>query len=1239
MLHEGDFTMVGSPKFLRWSVEAVCAVSTSLLVVVLAGACSNGPGEGSDLEDTGEMDAGITDASDVDEKTDTPEDTSQTDGGDTGEGSFLCSSCSEDSDCGGPDDQCRELDGEQVCTRACDLQAEEDPCPDEYQCARVSQVSDQGQCVPDQLTCSDFCEQTDCEDGKVCDPLLKECREPLSLCDTRCTVDSVCGDGPEDQCLSLSSENESQQERICSTACDPQGDVSECPVDYRCVALEPDNEESPGVCFPLAGTCVDRCADTDCPEGQNCNATTGQCEPSEYGACEVGCESNAQCGGQEDWCLNLLDSEQPHCYEDCSDTGDSCPSGYDCLPLSNSSKAFCVPGPRRCEACEGNDCGDDEVCDPTDGSCEPIDRDCTTAGCEADGEVCDPRSTDCVEVGRSCSGGSWAQDCDNVVTTCTTHRSGTTGSCERICSGDSECPGAETSCVSTNFQSMCLDDEFGGPETCGTLHRSNTNIGAPCSGDGDCSGDADRCIQDGNIEGFCSTDCSSDGDCPGDQRCGRGPSGGQICLPTQCECAADIGLASKTQSGLESALGNVDLDQCEVALEATDANDRVEELSETPLASDRLEGRIELPLVGQRRVVDEAAALDRASDTPASALDRAADAAGMSIDPSAGSHSFGGQTSKLTQAVSQLIDAAGGTPNTSRLENEAQNVPQGYQDVAAPIIAEVADAYEKRDQALTNAGWDDSQRQSAFDGAPYLFLPGTSSQQSDAPDLSDASVRQTYGQFPDQQFGAAAGDLGATVSDALANVSDADDWQNIDYTVDTPAGKVVLGGSEDTTYDPSQNSSLSGDIAVIIDVGGNDTYRVPAGANTSPSNGVSLVVDKGGDDTYTYDKAGDPMLDTDNLLVSDGDGRKQPAGPIQGNNGPVSLSATARQGAGRVGIGMLLDYGEGNDIYESLRMSQGASVFGVGLLFDGGGGDSYTSEALAQGGALGGLGVVWSAGGPDQYKVWHGGQGFGTAAGTGVAFDRAGADTYTAVRGETGGDGVLYLSPADRGASNRNLAQGAGAGIESDSSTTGLAGGTGLLRDAAGDDTYTSATYAQGFGAVRGIGLLSDAEGSDTYRIRAVGQAAGEYLGGGVFHEAGGDDQYNQNGLLRSDGQGFGRAFGWGVFRDADGSDQVKYLQPGGGVGFDGGYGFALFGGGQDTHDIGAPTGWGFANNTANMSDALYQARTVGIFVDVGGDEDDYSRPQVGSTNIGNEATWLQPDPATDAEKGSGLDD
>jgi hypothetical protein len=569
-------------------------------------------------------------------------------------------------------------------------------------------------------------------------------------------------------------------------------------------------------------------------------------------------------------------------------------------------------------------------------------------------------------------------------------------------------------------------------------------------------------------------------------------------------------------------------------------------------------------------------------------------------------------------------------------------MPNAVQTFAAPIILQAADAYEAREQSLNSAGWTSSQRQLAFSSSPFLLLPGTSTQESNAPNLDDPAVRSTFRQFPLDDMTGLAADLAATIeNEATQAGTPGSATTGVLFIHQTPAGKVVIGGADNTTYDPAQNSDLSGDIAVIIDVGGDDTYRLPAGANQSVDNGVSLVVDLSGSDDYGYTEVSDPN-DAPALLASDDDGRLQPASNLRQGNGAVSASTTARQGAGRVGIGILADYGNQDDTYTSLRMSQGASVFGVGLLYDEGGQDTFEAEALSQGAAMGGLGVLWSvetgvSGGAvpaDNYRVWHAGQGFGAAAGTGLLYDADGADTYEAVPGQSDGTGVLYLSRADRGSSNRNLAQGASAGRSASVMNHGLAGGVGLLRDDGGDDGYTAGTYAQGYGAHHGVAALSDGAGADSYDGRVFVQGAGQWAGAGVLYETAGNDTYNATIGFGRNGQGYGESIGWGALIEEAGDDDYTYSNPGGGVGLDGGIGLFVDLSGTDTHDQTSTAGWGYAENTiSNTDNPLNGVYNYGVFLELGGASDTFTR-----SGVTNNSQWLQPDPPTSTNKGVGLD-
>ncbi|MEE3110305.1 MAG: hypothetical protein VX323_09700, partial [Pseudomonadota bacterium] len=175
----------------------------------------------------------------------------------------------------------------------------------------------------------------------------------------------------------------------------------------------------------------------------------------------------------------------------------------------------------------------------------------------------------------------------------------------------------------------------------------------------------------------------------------------------------------------------------------------------------------------------------------------------------------------------------------------------------------------------------------------------------------------------------------------------------LQFSLKTPHGWILLRGSGDDLYDPYLDDRLQEPILLLIDLGGDDTYRIPAGATSGPDHGLSLHLDLGGNDSYHYEEFGSPY-DLEGLLPSDEAGRHE------GDEfwGPFSLSSVARQGSGILGYGFLVDLGGGADEYRSLRYGQGFGAFGVGLLYDDGGDDRYTLEAAGQGAGVGGLGLL-----------------------------------------------------------------------------------------------------------------------------------------------------------------------------------------------------------------------------------------------------------------------------------------
>lgn len=221
------------------------------------------------------------------------------------------------------------------------------------------------------------------------------------------------------------------------------------------------------------------------------------------------------------------------------------------------------------------------------------------------------------------------------------------------------------------------------------------------------------------------------------------------------------------------------------------------------------------------------------------------------------------------------------------------------------------------------------------------------------------------------------------------------------------------------------------------------------------------------------------------------------------------------------GLAAIVDLA-GDDRYESAGPAWGAAIAGVSLLLEAGGNDVYESEDFSIGAALAGLGVVLDLAGDDVYRVRAFGQGLGLARGTGVLWDRAGNDRYEA-------QGLP--DPFDRGG-DLSFAQGVAVGVR-----TGMGGGIGILRDDAGDDAYEGQLYAQGAGYYYALGLLWDLSGNDRYVAARYAQGAGVHQAVGVLRDESGDDTYE---LTVGVGQGMGLDLAVGALADVAGDDRYS---------------------------------------------------------------------------------------------------
>lgn len=337
--------------------------------------------------------------------------------------------------------------------------------------------------------------------------------------------------------------------------------------------------------------------------------------------------------------------------------------------------------------------------------------------------------------------------------------------------------------------------------------------------------------------------------------------------------------------------------------------------------------------------------------------------------------------------------------------------------------------------------------------------------------------------------------------------------------IDTPGGTIVLGGSQQNTY---QLDKMPG-VAVVIDLGGNDTYHEGTVSLHRP---VLIVIDLDGDDSYQGSKPG-------------------------------------VQGSAIMGISILLDLA-GDDVYRAKDVAQGSCLAGAGILIDYAGNDDYAGLRRVQGVAICGLGILIDRGGNDRYHAAMWGQGFGGPLGFGMLDDLDGRDHYY------GGGLYLnsYLKEDNPTPGYEGWVQGVGAGLrqvadggigvildgggddvyEYDylSHGGGYWCGTGFARDFGGNDQRLGATrtaynggprtqrrfqrFGCGYGCHYSLGFLFDDRGNDTYNATIMGVGFAWDCAVAYLFDFGGHDRYSGN-------EGNGAQAGLAVLFDYDGDD------------------------------------------------------------------------------------------------------
>jgi tetratricopeptide (TPR) repeat protein len=298
----------------------------------------------------------------------------------------------------------------------------------------------------------------------------------------------------------------------------------------------------------------------------------------------------------------------------------------------------------------------------------------------------------------------------------------------------------------------------------------------------------------------------------------------------------------------------------------------------------------------------------------------------------------------------------------------------------------------------------------------------------------------------------------------------------------TPAGTVEVSGFGNDTH--------SKDVALLIDLGGDDTYTNNAGG-CGRNGGVAVCIDHSGNDRY---------LAPDSSYV---------------------------QGFGFLGVGMLVDL-VGNDVYKAKHFSQGAGIMGVGVLWDKAGNDTFRANAFCQGAGMFGLGMMLDDSGDDVYDCATNGQGSATTLGLGILSDLEGNDQYR-LACDTTLDAMGGLA---------GYGQGGALSFRAYPWEKKLVayGGVGMLVDDKGNDTYTSKGWnCQGGSYIMSLGVLVDNEGNDHYDC-GTGQGSGIHVTNAILIDKKGDDVYE--GGFRAGGSGGDRSPGF--LLDYEGNDVYK---------------------------------------------------------------------------------------------------
>ncbi|RKZ29163.1 hypothetical protein DRQ36_09225 [bacterium] len=427
--------------------------------------------------------------------------------------------------------------------------------------------------------------------------------------------------------------------------------------------------------------------------------------------------------------------------------------------------------------------------------------------------------------------------------------------------------------------------------------------------------------------------------------------------------------------------------------------------------------------------------------------------------------------------------------------------------------------------------------------------------------------------------------------------------KKLDYSYLIKAGQVLSGLYERSeleqlaNIEPGKGADEKRDILIdkMVEIGvksdGNKEVPVMARLivtgkeSMTYSEQAGIWIDLGGDDTYFGFCGGTPYTVFDNYRHRFATGRVGLHIDIGGDD-TYTRNTPGAIGSGFCGAGCLIDLG-GDDRYSGDKLCIASAFCGTGLLIDYSGSDSYTSQECGQGFAVFGAGLLYDTFGDDFYCGARYIQGVGITKGLGILIDNDGNDRYMA----------SFKVPNNYGNEDTwdGWSQGVGMGFRMVS-----AGGIGILCDRNGNDRYEAGNFSQGCGYFFGFGIFEERAGNDIVIGNRYTQGSGAHQAAALFRDRAGNDVYIGNEATNQAGT-------WDIttayFIDDNGDDSYTGASLSQGGCAQNGFAVFIDMDGEDKYVSGGTSNGSGGGNDYHPD---YDAKSLGVFIDLGNDKDEY---------------------------------